>query len=527
MTSRERRWDELQARWAQGEQLSPDEEHERRTYAEHDPVARKELELFAALRARAAESADPVADALVARALEAINATPRLRLVTAVDAAATAPPTSPRRPRGRLARVAVPAAILAAAGVVGLFATGSLSSGQPHPAAAAGGGRTHALARAELVLSAGQVEVAGRNFKIGQRPLVEGEMVGTGEGRACITIDPGIDVCLASHTVLQLESLAAPGIRLRVERGLALATLSRRAPGSTFSLVMTDVSATAHGTTYVARRDGDEAEVIVVEGVVEVARGRDKRELVDAHSRVIVRPKSDAFVKTPVGRSEEARLLALRAPYRLWTGAAVGVLELASAPPGTVQASVDDEASLSLPLQTFVSAGTHRVRWRDAAGVEVTSWVEIPAGETRRLSVPPASKAVAVAAPPAEKPSAAALLELARRELAQAKPRQALAIYEQLRAAYPASAEARTVLVTMGKLELDLGRPERALGRFDAYLHDSGALAPEALAGKARALRVLGRNQEERRAIGQYLAAHPDGFDAPLFAKRLRELRGP
>ena len=116
------------------------------------------------------------------------------------------------------------------------------------------------------------------------------------------------------------------------------------------------------------------------------------------------------------------------------------------------------------------------------------------------------------------------MLELARRQLAHANPRQALTLYEQLRVAYPASAEARTVLVTMGKLELDLGRPERALSRFDAYLRDGGALAPEALAGKARALRALGRSREERRVIEQYLAAHPDGFQAPLFVKRLREL---
>jgi len=99
-------------------------------------------------------------------------------------------------------------------------------------------------------------------------------------------------------------------------------------------------------------------------------------------------------------------------------------------------------------------------------------------------------------------------------------------LYEQLRATYPASAEARTVLVTMGKLELDLGRPGRALSRFEAYLRDGGTLVPEALAGRARALRALGRSEQERRAIQQYLAAHPNGFDAPLFGKRLRELGG-
>jgi hypothetical protein len=523
MTARERRWDELQTRWARGETLSAAEEHERLAYAEQDPLAQRELELFAALRARAAEPGDPAAQMLVARALDALKTAPRLRLVTTTGDAATEPPAPQRPSRGRVARVAVPALLLAAASAFGIFAARS----RPSPSVAVASGvrapLAPSLARAELVLAAGQVRVTGRRFSIGQRPLAEGETVTTGEGHACLTIDPGIDVCLAPNTAVELESLAAPRIRLRVERGTALATLSRRAPGSSFALVMADVSATAHGTTYVARRDGNETEVIVVEGAVEVARGQDRREIVDAHSRVVVPSKSEAFVKTPVGRSEEARLLALRAPHRLWAGAAIGVLDLADAPT-TTHVRVDDEEPLALPLQAFVSAGTHRVSWLNAAGVETTSWTEVPAGGTRRITAPPAGSASAAASAPPEKPSAATLLELARRELAHAKPRQALALYEQLRVAYPSSAEARTVLVTMGKLELDLGRPERALGRFDAYLRDGGALAPEALAGKARALRALGRSQEERRVIQQYLAAHPDGFQAPPFLKRLREL---
>jgi hypothetical protein len=372
------------------------------------------------------------------------------------------------------------------------------------------------------------VQVTGRRPGVGQNPLDQGEIVTTGEGRACLTIDPGIDVCLAAHSGIQLASLAAASIRLKVEHGTALATLSHRAPGSSFSLVTADVSALAHGTTYAVRREGDVTDVIVVEGTVEVTRGPDKRELVDAHSRVVVRSPSGALAKTAVGRSEEARLVALSAPRRLWSGAALGVLELAPAPSGGLHATVDDEEPLPLPLQVFASAGTHRVRWRDAAGTESTVWTEVVAGETRHLTPPVAGSAGAVmGAPPLEKPSATSLLELARRELAHSRPRQALVLYEQLRATYPASAEARTVLVTMGKLELDLGRSQRALGRFEAYLRDGGTLVPEALAGKARALRALRRAPEERRAIQQYLAAHPGGFEAPLFAKRLSELGGP
>jgi len=525
MTSRERRWDELQARWSQGETLSQEEERERLAYAEQDAVARKELELFAQLRARAAEPPEPVNASLVSSALEAVKGVPRLRLVTTTEGGG-APPVAPSSRRARAVRLATPVALVAAAGLIGVLVHRKQSRDPAASMSEARSAPQPSLARAELVFTAGPVQVAGRELNIGQRPLVDGESISTGEGRACLTIDPGIDVCLAANTTVELTSLVTSRIRLRVRQGTALAALSRRAPGSSFALATADVSATAHGTQYAVRRDGVASEVLVVEGAVEVSRGRE-RQLVDAHSRVVVPAGTGAFVSSPVGRSEEAKLLALRAPHRLWTSAAVGVLDLVASPFSAAQVSIDDEAPLPLPLQTFAGAGTHRIQWRDASGAETTAWVEIPAGETRRLVAPPVSSPRAVTSEPVEKPSATVLLEHARRELARAKPRQALALYEQLRATYPASTEARTVLVTMGKLELDLARPDRALSRFDAYLREGGTLVPEALAGKARALRALGRSQEERVTIQKYLTAHPHGFDAPLFAKRLQQLGDP
>ena len=524
MTSADHRWNQLQTRWARGEKLSADDERQRLAYAQHDVLARRELELFAALKARAGAPDDPPPQALIGRALEALKGSPRLRLVTATSSEASEAPALPTA-RSRAPRLAVGGILLAAASAAALLAVRLSPAGSAAPPPEVRAPLTPSLARAELVLAAGQVQVTGRRLSVGESPLSEGESVTTAEGRACLTIDPGIDVCLAGNTAVQLESLAAARIRLRVAQGTALATLSRRGPGSSFSLASADVSAQAHGTTFAVRREGDLTDVIVVEGTVEVERGRDRRELVDAHSRVVVASSSGSFTKTAVGRGEEARLLALSAPRRLWSGPAIGVLELAASAASGGVVSIDDEEPLPLPLRTFASAGTHRIDWRDMGGVESTAWTEVVAGETRRLAAPLAASAGAIV--PAEKPSATSLLELARRELARARPRQALALYEQLRTTYPTSAEARTVLVTMGKLELDLGRSDRALRRFDAYLRDGGTLVPEALAGKARALRALGRDREERRAIQQYLAAHPGGFEAPLFRKRLRELGGP
>jgi tetratricopeptide (TPR) repeat protein len=119
-------------------------------------------------------------------------------------------------------------------------------------------------------------------------------------------------------------------------------------------------------------------------------------------------------------------------------------------------------------------------------------------------------------------------LARARAALNRGNKRAALDWYRRLRDRYPNDEAARTVLVTSGRLEMDLGAAARALDDFQAYLRDGdGALDVEALAGTARALRALGRVNEERRAIDRYLARFPNGFDAPLLRSRLTESEEP
>jgi ferric-dicitrate binding protein FerR (iron transport regulator) len=528
MVSRQRRWDELQARWASGERLSADEERERLEYASVDPLAREELLVFAELRNRATCDDAGVSPALIDDVLDAVRGRPRLRLVTAAERRASVTARGPRRVSAQ--RGLLVAAALAVAGVlVAVFGLTASKSAQTTPQA----GATEAVpvvqtAAARLALAAGQVTVDGRKGKVDLSPLLQGQTLETHDGSACLIIEPSVDVCLAGHSALRLESLDARHVRLRVEAGTALASLSRRAPGSSFSFVMADVSATATGTTFAARRANGGGEVIVVEGMVDVARGAGRPERLSAHSRALVRAAGVVFEPAALSGGDEARLLALRASHSLWSGPSRGALQLVSASPVPLLAGIDDASPLPLPLQALVAGGKHRVTWRDAAGSETSSWVEIREGETRRLEAPARGPPPAAAAgPPVETRSPAALLEAARREIARGKPREALAFYEKLGASYPNSAEAHTVRVTIGKLELGAGKYERALRQFDAYLRQGGALAPEAMAGKVHALHALGRRSEERAAIQQYLARNPSGLEAPLFQKQLRELERP
>ena len=102
---------------------------------------------------------------------------------------------------------------------------------------------------------------------------------------------------------------------------------------------------------------------------------------------------------------------------------------------------------------------------------------------------------------------------------------RALASYEALRQAYPASPEARLSVVLSARLELRSGDAARSLSHFERYLalEPNGALAEEALQGKAQALRLLGRAAEERQAWRLLLERFPKSVQAQTARTRLTQ----
>jgi hypothetical protein len=513
------RWNELQARWAAGEPLSPEEERERHDGADTDALAARELAMFEDLRARG-EGIEELPRGLVDRVLAAVGSRPRLHLLAPGERPAAAA-RSPRLRRVALvaAAIAVPLAAAAAAVLV------LRSRPEPAPSGTAAPFAPAPLARSELVLASGEVTAPG-DARVGGRPLAAGDSVSTGDGRACLGIDPGIDVCLGGESQIVVESLRTDDIRIRVERGTALAALSHREAGHTFALTAGDSAVRARGTVFAVERQGADAlDVVVMEGAVEVAGGAGPAAIVSAHSRLAVRRGSERGPAEAIGRGEEARFWALLAARGLWAKPELGVLEVRAGEPG-LEIAVDREAPLTLPFHAFVPAGRRSLSLRTAAGDELSSSVDVVAGETLVVDPRDLMARRALSDEAAVVPSAASLLARARNELASGNTRAALGVYERLRSTYPTSPEARTVLVTIGKLELDLKQPARALKSFDAYLGAPGPLAPEALAGKIRALRALGRTADERRAIETYLSRHPDGFESPLLRQRLEVLQG-
>jgi hypothetical protein len=122
------------------------------------------------------------------------------------------------------------------------------------------------------------------------------------------------------------------------------------------------------------------------------------------------------------------------------------------------------------------------------------------------------------ALPRRHRPDPAALLDGARQARARGDIGEAVRLYEELQRRYPASAEARAALVALGQVHPS---PAAALRAFDTYLDTGGgALAHEALYGRIRALRALGRQAEAAREGEVFLRRFPTS----PYATTLRDL---
>ncbi len=117
--------------------------------------------------------------------------------------------------------------------------------------------------------------------------------------------------------------------------------------------------------------------------------------------------------------------------------------------------------------------------------------------------------------------SAAALLAQAQQARSAREYGKAIRVYQRLMRRYPASGEARLAQLSLAQLQLAQGNARAALGGFDAYLRSGGALSQEAHYGKIQALRILGRQVEERAEIRRFLANYPQSLHAAALKRRL------
>jgi hypothetical protein len=510
----DREWNALGDRLVAGEPLSPEESQRLVDAAQGDPARAAELELFDALDGFvAAPGEEPSAEsiAIAHAALARVAAgEPRVR---------TDPPTTTRR-RGWIA-----GGCLAAATIAGL-AWWWPRDPEPVPIAPA-------IASARLTIAAGEVSVDGRPLGNDVPALASATTIAVRDGRACLAIDPGIDVCLDGATTASIEGLAEPEMRIDVRHGHAVARLDPLPDGRRFALAGGQLRAVAVGTLFSldVSDDGASLTASVLHGEIAV-HTPDGTTRVGAHE--VVRLRGGRLERERLSADAEARELELLAAVPV-PGDRIGHVAIEVTPAGAM-VELDGRPIGTSPVVAALPVGEHRLELRGEDGARVGETLRVQEGTfvTRRFALAsddPTDAEVAIVepeievvpdadaserdTPPRARPTPASpreLLALARTLRRADRWRDAANVYRRLLREHPRSSEAHTALVSLGDLSLDrLDQPAEAARAYLRYVREGGgSLAPEARWGVIRARRQQGDARGEREASADFLSHHPD-----------------
>lgn len=205
--------------------------------------------------------------------------------------------------------------------------------------------------------------------------------------------------------------------------------------------------------------------------------------------------------------------------------ALLGSVAVAAATPQVreaVQTALFTSSASALPVRARAAPPTPapaiRARAPRNADASARAPVAAPAAGSPSPAVTPTSSALLNVAPEPRE-SAAELFARANARRSSGEAREARRIYRELQQRFPGSKEALVSHVSLGRLEAN-GSPSAALRHFEAYLVQAprGALAEEALFGRATAYEALGRAAEARATWRQLLQRFP----ASIYAKRAR-----
>ncbi|HWB81264.1 MAG TPA: tetratricopeptide repeat protein, partial [Nannocystaceae bacterium] len=386
------------------------------------------------------------------------------------------------------------------------------------------------VAQARLVLAAGEVTIDGRPIADTLPTIANDTTLAVRDGRACVTIDLGVDVCLDASTTATVQGLGDPQLAVEVRRGHAVARLDPLPEGRSFALSGASVRAVAVGTMFSldVSHDGATVTAAVLHGVVEI--GTDDA-TVRLAANELVRIADGSFTRARLTSADEARDLALVSALPP-SGVAIGHVAIEVSPVGA-SVTIDERELGTSPLFAALPAGLHRLELRGADGAQLGETLDVRAGSvlSRRFALAAIESPAPLAADDeidieiADEPDAPAT---DRKRVPESSPREllaeartlrredrwadAVAAYRTLIKAHPRSSEAHTALVSLGDLLLDrLGQPDQAARAYQRYVKEGGGvLAAEARWGIISARRKQGDRKAEKDAIAEFLRHHGD-----------------
>lgn len=200
---------------------------------------------------------------------------------------------------------------------------------------------------------------------------------------------------------------------------------------------------------------------------------------------------------------------------------AIGSRESKSAPIVTapVVATSRDEALTPAPVAAPSPSTVERVPAFDVGSLPTASH-----SAARRVGPSPSSTSTAATN---EVEQAEDLLRKANGLRAEKNWADATKTYERVVDTYSTSGQAYPAMVAAAGLRLDrLSDPAGALRLYRRALdaRPGGALAEEARFGEARALRALGKTDDERASLQKFLSSYPSSWRAEEARTRLRAL---
>ncbi|MCP4676412.1 MAG: PEGA domain-containing protein [Deltaproteobacteria bacterium] len=379
-----------------------------------------------------------------------------------------------------------------------------------------------------------QALVAGREVR-------EGESIRIDTGDVVLGLSDKAKVLVREGTLLKVQRLREDVINVFLERGELLASVEPGKSGPRLIVSTTAGRVAVKGTIFTVSVLDDDADVRVFRGAVQVERNGMSTRSVRASQRVSMASKTTASL-TP---EEEAQALKTARSLELLAGTAETLLDIASVPSGAT-VMLDGEVLGVTPLVAATRTGHRDLELMLEKFAPVRERLQLGRGDTvQRVFEMSAKKGVGASAKKKARPGektehagvehASAPVETAGDILKRAQSLRASRdwsgaadMYRLVARRFPMSAEARTGAVSLGAIQLNhLGEPQRALEGFDAYLSrsPSGALAPEAALGRAKALGVLGRTHEEASALRDFLRRFPSSLNAPQARRRLAEMQ--
>jgi tetratricopeptide (TPR) repeat protein len=229
---------------------------------------------------------------------------------------------------------------------------------------------------------------------------------------------------------------------------------------------------------------------------------------------------ADAEKRAAAVRAEEKRAGAAKHRKRVAAVAvAAGSASASASAPVSESDSVSDSASASdsdsdSDSDSASDSDSDSDSVSDSVSASASDSVSAPGSHARRTPSAPTAR------------DAAELFAKARAAAMQGDFTGGAALYTALQKRFAASPQAHVSRVLLGRIYLEqLHDARAALAQFDAYLQKGGPNRPEALLGRARALRALGRVQQEVEALRSLVDEYPESLYVAPAEERLRTVK--